>query len=374
MCAIGLIGDGGARDAGYQMRQRARRADGRSCIYNGNCCFIRSAPAEACGGCRSHGFRDFSWRESRLHFESRLLLRGGCTQHDRTSNQSPPLRSMDSQSPLFIRVDGPEGADPVILLHGGPGASHDYLYPQMLFLAERHRVIAYDQRGGGQSRTGESAPVTWRTHVDDLAMIAEQFGIAAPTIVGYSWGGLLALLYAIHASELNAPVPSRLVLVSPAPITREWRAEFEKTLAERSRSERITEMRSSLGESGLRESDPAAFRQRSFELSVAGYFADPEKAVELTPFRVIQKVQQSVWESLGDYDLRDSLQHLSIPSLVLHGRHDPIPIASSEALAQLLGARLVVLEHSGHVPYVEQLAALSTAVEEFLDVTATPAQ
>src|SRR5687768_2347371 len=70
--------------------------------------------------------------------------------------------------PLYWREDGPADAPPLLLLHGGPGAHHDYLYPQMLALAERHRLVTYDQRGGGQSRTDDPAPITWQTQVADL--------------------------------------------------------------------------------------------------------------------------------------------------------------------------------------------------------------
>jgi proline iminopeptidase len=108
-----------------------------------------------------------------------------------------------------------------------------------------------------------------------------------------------------------------------------------------------------------------------FELSVAGYFANPEAARDLTPFRVTGRVQASVWESLGDFDLTTPglLDSVSVPTLVVHGRQDPIPLASSEAAAKALRAELVVLENSGHVPYVEQPAALFSAIRAFLAQT-----
>lgn len=59
---------------------------------------------------------------------------------------------------LYYRIDGPVDAPPVLLLHGGPGAHHDYLYPQMLALAENHRVYTYDQRGGGNRRPTTRRP------------------------------------------------------------------------------------------------------------------------------------------------------------------------------------------------------------------------
>jgi proline iminopeptidase len=128
-------------------------------------------------------------------------------------------------------------------------------------------------------------------------------------------------------------------------------------------------MRETLTTSGLRDSDPAAFRQRSFELSVAGYFADPARATALTPFRVTGKVQQSVWQSLGDFDLRQSLRAVRVPTLVIHGRQDPIPLASATAAAEALGGECVVLEECGHVPYVERPDELFPAIERFLTAT-----
>jgi proline iminopeptidase len=272
--------------------------------------------------------------------------------------------------PLFLRADGPAGANRLLLLHGGPGAHHDYLYPQLLALADRHQLVTYDQRGGGQSRTDDPAPITWRTHVNDLAAVLREIGESRPTLVGYSWGALLAVLYAIEAARDPAlPTPVRLVLISPAPITRAWRDTFETTLAARQASEAIGGARRALAESGLRARDPAAYRQRAFELSVAGYFADPARATALTPFRVTGKVQQSVWESLGRYDLCQPARAIRLPALVVHGSEDPIPLASAEALAEALEARFVPLADCGHVPYVEQPAALFAAIASFLEET-----
>lgn len=265
----------------------------------------------------------------------------------------------------------------MVLLHGGPGAHHDYLYPQLLELATSHRVITYDQRGGGKSKTDDPTPITWRTQVEDLRLVMNEFALTSPVLVGYSWGALLAMLYCIeasqqieHATVTRMPIPSRLLLISPAPITREWRGQFEAELLDRQRGAPIQTMRAELAASGLRESDPTAYRQRSFELSVAAYFADPRRAEALTPFRVTGRVQQSIWESLGDFDLRESLRSLAravqLPVLVVHGRADPIPLASAMAVAEALDATFVELADCGHVPYVEQPAALFEAMARFL--------
>jgi proline iminopeptidase len=283
----------------------------------------------------------------------------------------PPRASGFTKStpvPLYWVAYGPEGAPRLLVLHGGPGAHHDYLLPQMLALAEKYELIFYDQRGGGRSTTEDRAPITWQTHVADLALVARELVGEPLSIVGYSWGGLLAVLYSVEAT---GPTPARLALIDPAPVTRPFRARFESTFSERQATASVQQLREELAESGLRERDPDAYRQRAFELSVAGYFADPRRARDLTPFRVIGRVQQQVWESLGDFDLLQRVEQIEYPVLILHGRHDPIPLEASEALARALpDARLVVLEHSGHVPYVEEPDALFSAIERFLDETA----
>jgi proline iminopeptidase len=262
---------------------------------------------------------------------------------------------------------------PILVLHGGPGAEHDYLLPQMLALLETGReLVFYDQRGGGRSKTDDRTPITWRTQVEDLALVARELGLDAGdglTIVGYSWGALLGMLYAIEAAANRVTPPvSRLGLIDPAPVTRAFRERFEKEFNARQAGPVVRELREALAASGLKESDPEAYRQRSFELSVAGYFADPRRAHDLTPFRVIGRVQQSIWESLGDFDLTapGMLDSVRAPTLVVHGRQDPIPLESSEAAAKSMRCPLVVLEDCGHVPYVEQPGQLFPAMNSFL--------
>lgn len=275
--------------------------------------------------------------------------------------------------PLYWARYGPARARPVLVLHGGPGAEHDYLLPQMLQLGGGTReLVFYDQRGGGRSKTEDRAPITWRTQVDDMRLVIDELGLADDglTVVGYSWGGLLAMLYAIEAAAGRvSPAVARLGLIDPAPVTRQYRDEFEREFAARQSGPAIRALREELAASGLKESDPDAFRQRSFELSVAGYFADPGKARDLTPFRVVGRVQQSIWESLGDFDLTrpGMLDTVRVPALIVHGRQDPIPLASSEAAAGSMHSGLAILEDCGHVPYVEQPRQLFRALDSFLE-------
>lgn len=278
--------------------------------------------------------------------------------------------------PLYWCRHGTAGAPLVLVLHGGPGAHHDYLLPHFLDLGSSFDLLFYDQRGGGRSRVDDAEPITWQTHVDDLSAVVGELGARPVAVVGYSWGALLAALH-LHAAMARGEgwLAPRLALVDPAPTSRTYRDAFESEFSARSSGPEIAGLRAELSASGLRERDPAAHRQRAFEISVAAYFADPRRAADLTPFRVTGRVQQQVWESLGAFDVPAALapyRAAAPASLVVHGRQDPIPLDSSVAVASALGARLVVLEDCGHVPYVEQREALFTVLRAFVGGDAGP--
>ncbi len=264
---------------------------------------------------------------------------------------------------LFTRSVG-SGPD-VIVLHGGPGAHHDYLLPQFDLLATGRRLRYYDQRGGGRSPVDRDVPVGWQEQVADLEALIARWMAAPATLLAYSWGALLALLYALHHPDRVG----RLALVSPAAASARGRAEFERRFAERANDPRFAQARERLTGSGLRQTDPDAHRRRVFELAVAPYFRDPERAKDLTPFRVTGRTQDEVWRSLGDYDLTSELERIRVPSLVMYGRHDPIPLWSAEDTARRLNAQLVVLEESGHVPYVEETSRFVAVLDQFLPRT-----
>jgi len=266
--------------------------------------------------------------------------------------------------PLFTRRLGTGPL--VVVLHGGPGASHDYLLPQYDLLSKGRELFYYDQRGGGQSPAPREAPLGWEAHVSDLEGIRIALGQDRLTICGYSWGGLLGLLYTLRHPERV----ERLALVAPAAITRAWRNDFDMEFSRRMAAPERQAERDELRASGLRERDPEAYQRRAFELSVMGYFKNPSDAVRLTPFRVVARTQKAVWDSLGDWDLRPELEALASrfplpPSRVVHGTSDPIPIASSREISRITGAELIPLD-CGHCPHVEVTPDFVRALDEFL--------
>lgn len=255
------------------------------------------------------------------------------------------------------------GAGPItVVLHGGPGAHHDYLLPGFDRLAFRRTLVYYDQRGGGRSPVPREVPVGWREQVADLEALRKIWGQPLLSIAGYSWGALLAVLYSLeHPDRVGS-----LALISPAPVWRAARAEFESRLSARNSAPEVQAARRAVQDGGLRERDIEGYRRRMFELSVAGYFHDWRRAADLTPFRITGRTQQEVWDSLGDFDLRPGLAGLRVPALVVHGEDDPIPVATASTLAELLRAPLVRIPECGHVPYVEAPEAFTEALDRFL--------
>lgn len=272
---------------------------------------------------------------------------------------------------LYYKVLG-TGPDTTVVLHGGPGMSMGYLDRDLAPLAHGRTVIFYDQRGGGRSQiVADPALLTLDRHLADLEAVRAHFGIQKMTLVGHSWGALLAAFYArTHADKLE-----KLVLLNPAPVSAPLWAEFEATIT--ARADAATNAR--IGEIvGLWFAGQVnqALCEEFIRLRFSTYFADPANMANLRGgwCEVTDEVAAgllpthlTILGSLGLWDLSGELSHVSVPTLVVHGTADAVPFASSQAFAAAIpGARLWVMENVGHFPWMESPVAFFTGLNTFL--------
>jgi len=257
--------------------------------------------------------------------------------------------------------------EPVVILHGGPGLDHSYLLPHFEVLADKFKLIFYDQRGGGESEGIEdTSKINAQQLVEDLEVLRVEFKLELMNLLGYSWGGLLAMLYAISYQDHL----KKLILLSPAPARHGWREEFNRNMT-RNRPEKIKERMKELLRLQHEAKDSQKYDDEMFRLSVYGYFHNPVFLSQLTrwkqPKGVAPLASQLVWDSLGEYDIRQQLMKITVPTLILHGRHDPIPLKYAEEIHHLISSSdFVVFEESAHVPFIEEKENFAQAVKAFL--------
>jgi len=261
---------------------------------------------------------------------------------------------------LFVREVG--SGTPVVVLHGGPDFNHNYLLPEMDQLADSCRLIYYDQRGRGKSSAGVAAEdVTIESEVKDLERLRQHFGFAAMSLLGHSWGGLLAMEYASRHADRVA----HLVLMNAAPPSR---ADLMKFREERQAVAATNlEMMRHIAASPEYVAGDLAAEQHYHRLHYAHALARRDLAEvviqrlrvhfsteDILKARAIEeRLYAQTWLS-PDYDLLARLRHCRCPTLVLHGARDFVPLSCAKHIVDAVpGGRLVVVEDCGHFAYLE---------------------
>jgi proline iminopeptidase len=267
----------------------------------------------------------------------------------------------------------------VIVMHGGPSFDHTYLLPDLDRLADAARLIYYDQRGRGKSG-GNVQPedVSLASEVADAEALRQHFHLDTVAVLGHSWGGLLALEYATRFPEHV----SHLILMNTAPASyQDWLLFDEELRARRGPGEQETMQ--ALASSASFEEGDADTRADYYRLHFRPAFARPDQLDRLvarlrTNFAGMTRTDMLRARQIGarlfdetaessDYDLLPQLTRLRIPTLVIHGDHDFIPVACAAHIAQAVpDARLIVLDDCGHFASMESPEAVRTEIIAFL--------
>ncbi len=272
---------------------------------------------------------------------------------------------------VWYRIAGADRpGTPLLCLHGGPGMPHDYLEP-LEDLATNRPVVFYDQLGCGRSdRPADDSLWAAERFVEELAVVRAALGLERPHLFGNSWGGWLALQYALD----RRPQLASLILSSCPPSVPRWIADCAQLRAELDEPVRDVLDRHEAG----------------------GYFSCPEYQWAITQFYRRHLCRQDPWPAcvertfaglgadvyltmwgpsefgpvtgrLRDWDVTDRLQEIHVPALVTGGRYDEARPAHVAVLAdQIPQAELVIFENSSHMAFLEERQRYIRVVEDFL--------
>ncbi len=264
---------------------------------------------------------------------------------------------------LFVDIQG-EGPT-IIAHHGGPGmGSHANDKTAFAPLADQYRIVSFDARGSG--RSSAIPPYTHAQWVSDLEGLRAHLGLERFIMTGGSYGGYIALEYALAHPERVTHLILRDTAASHA-----YEARAKQTaLARAAEFPGINEDDLKRIFAGQVEEDDD-FR-RLFAAIAPLYDAnyDPERTrrwVEGITFRA-ETHNFAFSQNIPSFNLTDRLHEIGAPTLVIVGRHDWItPLEASEEIAAgIPNAELVVFENSGHSPQQEEHERFVEVVREFL--------
>lgn len=272
---------------------------------------------------------------------------------------------------LHYRLLG-RGGEPVVLIHGGPGFTSDYLADDLTTMARNHSLLVYDQRGIGRSTlVSDSTALAAQRYVEDLEAIRKHLGLEQVTLLGHSWGAAPAALYAMQYPERVR----RMILVGTIPPERSGLVNAFQAMAAARDSATLRRMAELSRIRGASPSDLAACREY-YQLWFTPFFGARTAASRMKgnvcagspeSLKNKQNVDKFTFASLGNWDWTTSLNKAVAPTLIIQGELDPLPIQSARKWAAAMpNARLLELKGIGHFPYVEAPQVFFAAVDRFL--------
>jgi L-proline amide hydrolase len=267
------------------------------------------------------------------------------------------------------------GPAPLVTLHGGPGAVHDYLLAMTDLARDGRAVIFYDQTGNGNSThfPGRGADYyTVELFVRELASLIGHLGIGGRYhVLGQSWGGMLAQEHAIT----QPPGLRSVVLSNTTGSFADFAADADALRADLPADVEATLRRH---EAAGTTSDPeytaaceVFYRRHLCRLDE--WPAEVVRTFELleadpTVYHTTNGPSEfHVIGSFRDWSALDRLYRVQVPALVISGRHDEAtPRLQADLMARLPRAEQVILEESSHLSFWEERAAYMAAVDDFL--------
>jgi len=259
---------------------------------------------------------------------------------------------------------------PLLVLHGGPGAPHDYLLP-LAALSDERLVIFYDQLGCGNSdKPAGTALYTVEYFVEELGQVRKALGLHQVHILGQSWGTMLTVEYMLMKNPMDV---KSLVLSGPflsAPRFYEDQRRYIDELPEKIR-DTILEHEASGNYSSPEYQDAMA---EYYKIHVCRMDPWPD-CLNRSMENVSHEVYGYMWGpseftmtgTLGTIDLTDRLREIYLPVLFTCGRYDESSLSTTAYYHKMLpGSEMVVFEDASHDHHLEKTEEYLRVVQEFL--------
>jgi proline iminopeptidase len=271
---------------------------------------------------------------------------------------------------------------PLIIVHGGPGASHDYFLPYLVPLAKHHKLIFIDERGSGKSeKLDDVAKYTVENMVEDVEAVRKALGLGKVSLLGHSYGGVLAQAYGLKYQK-NL---THLILCSTFPSTKQMNEVFVK-MKQKMPAE-LRDRIDKLEKEGLYGHGMAYEKNRyTNDYMIAawgeGYFPylyqrNPDPNYDpVANGNMSWDLYKEMWGPDGEFiidgnlksvEYVDRLHTIKVPTLITCGDHDECdPSLSKEMNEKIAGSKLVIFPKSGHMTFVDQPDLFIKAVNDFL--------
>jgi proline iminopeptidase len=307
-----------------------------------------------------------------------LLSLAACAGHQGPGAATPAREGYVTTSDsarLYYRIRG-TGPDTIIAIHGGPGVDLESIAADFAPLEARHVVVYYDQRGTGRSELPvDTTRLVVARQIADLDEVRTRLGLGRVTLVAHSYGPLLAASYAlVHPTAVR-----RMVFFGPVPPRR---GDFWQRFAINVRPRLDSVDAARMADASRRLADPSSDARQAcrdlWAVALKPRLADPARTQQLIRSDLcasdprgirygLGTTNRVVMASYGDWDLRARLRGLDIPTLVVHGEQEAIPMDLVEEWIQALPrAELLKVPGAAHFTYVEQPGLVWPAVERFL--------
>jgi proline-specific peptidase len=265
------------------------------------------------------------------------------------------------------------GKLPLLALHGGPGAAHDYLESLDAIASTGRRVIYYDQLGCGRSSIPEKKPELWTValYVEEVNVVRRALGLDRIHLLGQSWGGMLAMEYML--TQPNG-IASLTIASSPASMI-QWVAE-----ANRLRKLLPVDIQAALDRHEAADTtshpDYIAATQAFYDRYVCRVPYPPyvSKSFQwLADYPEVYNTMNGPNEfhvvgSLKTWDVINRLPDISAPTLVTSGKFDEAtPLIAGTVYSGIPGARWTIFDNSSHMAHVEEGERYLQVLSDWLD-------